>query len=228
MTRYLTLPASADSSSRFLDALARALEESGRRAIWVQRKYVVLFREGDTLNRVRPFPWGSESPDAPQLTRIAINQSDIEISRRARILLGFAPESRPGHDERFDLEFTVLTEELEAIARWLPSWIAGRVDPEVPLPAPPVPCDPWEFDWRSTNYVWSTAAWNAQTAWEERVKAARLQRTPGKQAHAIARPAVSPAAKTAATSPAAHATSATPASGGVTGPARPGTEADHV
>jgi hypothetical protein len=176
MTDYLTVPASRVPLCRFLDALAVAIEESGRRALWIPRQYAVLFREGDTLNSVRPIPWDADSQEAPRLTRIAVNQSEIEVSRRDRILLGFAPEARPGHDERLDLEFTVLTGELEAIARWLPAWIAGRVDPGVTIPPPLVPCAPWEFDWRTTNYVWSTAAWNAQTDWEEKDKAARVQR----------------------------------------------------
>jgi len=178
MTRYLTLPASADSSSRFLDALARALEGSGRRALWIRRRHVVLFREGDTMNSVRPFPWGSDSREAPRLTRIAVNQSDIEVTRRARILLGFAPEARPGHDERLDLELTVLDEELVAFAPWL----ARRMDPAVPIPAPPVACDSSPEDWKVTVYEWSRTAWAADEAWRAKEKAARAQRKARRQA----------------------------------------------
>jgi hypothetical protein len=223
MTDYPTVPASRVSLCRFLDALAHALEESGRRALWIPRQYAVLWREGETMNIVRPLAWGSETRDAPRLHRIAVNQSDIEVSPRARILLGFGHRVLPGHDERLDLELTVMTVELEPLALWLPSWIAGRVDPEALIPAPPVLCDPWKFDWRTTNYVWSTAAWNAQSDWEEREKAARAQREVRRRMPIEGRAPVAPAVSDPRSSSAANAGPTAPASGAVVGPARPGT-----
>lgn len=182
MPRYTGFASTTTPAARFLEEFARALERAGRRALWIRPKRTVAWREGDTLNHALLVRWNGEDPDAPRITRISVNYYAFGASARTRLLLGFDLPDHPGHREGLRLELTVLDRELVAFAEWLVRWIVGRVNPEIPIPPPPVECHNWHRDWLTTDYAWSAAAWEAQRAWRAQEEEARARREANRRA----------------------------------------------
>jgi len=160
-------------SARFLHAYADTLTATGRRALWIRPKKTVAWREADgSLNYAYLLRWfGERAQDTPQITRVMINHYAFTPSRRTLLLLGYDMAERPVRREDLHLELTLLDRELAAFATWLPLWLAGRIDPSRAIPEPPHACHNWREDWRTTDYAWSAAAWEANRAWRAREEA---------------------------------------------------------
>jgi len=176
MTRHVDFRRPDPPRVRFLEDLVLALDRPGRPARWTKPKRTVAWREGDTLNHVVLVPWNGDRPEAPLITRISANYYSYQPTARTLARLGFALTDRPVWHPRLILELTVLDQQLVTFGRWLPRWIAGRLDPAVPIPPPPVECHNWHRDWLTTDYAWSAAAWDAQMAMRKKEEEARARR----------------------------------------------------
>lgn len=192
--RYLTTP-----SGRFLRTFADALDAAGRPAVWLRPKQTVAWREADgTVNHVYLHRWfGKTVEGAPRITRIAVNHFWFKPSRRTLLLLDFHPAERPDKRDDLHLELTVLDRELAALGAWLPAWIAGRVNPVLAIPEPPLRCRNWHKDWQTTDYAWTATAWDANRAWRAAEEAKEAARRARRQAFLAGR-ATAPTSATAA------------------------------
>lgn len=203
--RYLTTP-----SGRFLRTFADALVAAGRPAVWLRPKLTVAWRERDgSVNRVYLHRWHVGIEGAPRITRIAVNHFWFKPSRRTLLLLDFHPAERPWKRDDLHLELTVLDRELAAFGSWLPAWIAGRVNPALAIPEPPLLCRNWHKDWQTTDYAWTATAWDANRAWSQQEEAKNAERRARRQAW-LAREAAGATGTTSATAGTVP-TAATPA-----------------
>lgn len=149
----------------FLEAFAAKL---GDGAVILASKHLVVWRDGDSLNRLEALRWcwpGPQRPGAPRVTRIYINFHAFDAPRSLLRELGLDERTYHAGDEGLRLEWSVLGDELLAFADWLPFWIRGCLDPAAPVPLPPHPSHIFGQGLRTTSYAWTTAAWDAYTRW---------------------------------------------------------------
>ncbi len=173
MTRITTDGAARRARHDFLVALENALD---RPAVRLRRKHTVAWREDDTLDHVYVYAWHGRDQAAPRISRIAVNHYRFTASRRTLTLLGVRASDRPARREELHLEMTVLDTELAEFARWLPLWVAGRIEQTATIPEPPHACHVWHQGWETADYAWSVAAWEANRAWREEQDAAKAAR----------------------------------------------------
>lgn len=97
----------------------------------------------------------------PGVVRITVNWWEYRPPRATLLALGVPLFPRPPtRTPDLGLEWTALDGELVALARWLPSFLAARLDPEHPLTPPPVPSF-GSPDLARCTYAWTVAAWRA-------------------------------------------------------------------
>lgn len=144
----------------------------------LRSKAILLWRLGDHLNHVRLLSWLRPDRDrlrAAWITRISLNHLTFEPTPTVLRRLWFRPRSRPSRTPGLHVEWTALDAELVQLARWLPTFMRGQLDPSVPIPKPPVPSHVFGTSLRETVYAWTTAAWTAQN----RFRGHRLDWLPG-------------------------------------------------
>ncbi len=150
--------------------LGRLAETLGYPAVVVNPKPIVVWRDGEALNRLELRPWtvpDRQQPDrVPAVTRIAVNEMAFDPSKALLRRLGFRPDDWPGYTAFLRLEWTVIDDELAGFTEWLPIWVRGRIDPSVTIPLPPHPSHIWGIGLRTTNYAWTVAAWDAYSRYK--------------------------------------------------------------
>jgi hypothetical protein len=141
-------------------------------------EHVLAWRLGDHLDHVRLLSWrrpDREHPRTAWITRISLNHLTYEPSQAVLRLHWFGPRSRPARTPGLHAEWTALDTELVQLARWLPVFLRGQLDPAAPIPLPPVPSHVFGTSLRETVYAWTAAAWTAQN----RFRGHRLDWLPG-------------------------------------------------
>ncbi len=128
------------------------------------REHILAWRLGDHLDHVRLLSWlrpDRERPRASWITRISLNHLTYEPSQAVLRRHWFGPRARPSRTPRLHAEWTALDDELVQLARWLPTFMRGQLDPAAPIPVPPVPSHVFGEGLRTTEYAWTAAAWPA-------------------------------------------------------------------
>lgn len=164
--------------ARFFEMLGEHLQLAGLAdrppLIADRRRRVLAWRRGERLERVELVSWSR--PDAgrmraPSITRIAGNHFAFDVSQALVRRLGFRQTSpwsppRPRSTPELDFEWTAVDDELEALARWLPSWMQAKLDPSLAIALPPVPSHVFGRSLHTSVYAWTQAAWDAWTKYD--------------------------------------------------------------
>ena len=175
---YTSTPSRSVVWARFFEVLGEHLQREGLAdrppLIADRRRRVLAWRRGERLERVELVSWSR--PDAgrtraPSITRIAGNHFAFDFSRPLVSRLGFRPTSpwsppRPRSTPELDFEWTALDDELEVLARWLPSWMQAKLDPTLGIELPPVPSHVFGRNLHTSVYAWTKAAWDAWTTYD--------------------------------------------------------------
>lgn len=130
----------------------------------LHREHVLAWRHGDHLDHARLLSWSRpacDRPRAPWITRVSVNHVRFQPSAATLRWLLFPRRGQPQPTPDLHVEWTALDTELEALARWLPTFMRGQLDPSVPVPPPPVPSHVFGEGLRETEYAWTAAAWEA-------------------------------------------------------------------
>lgn len=130
----------------------------------LRSKAILAWRLGDHLDHVRLLSWlrpDRERRGTSWITRISVNHLTFEPSQAVLRRLWFRPRSRPARTPGLHVEWTALDAELVQLARWLPAFLRGQLDPSAPIPLPPVPSHVFGEGLRTTEYAWTAAAWEA-------------------------------------------------------------------
>lgn len=158
----------------FFDLFHTHLREAGlaegRREI-VRGKPIMFWRDGKHINNVQLVSWSRPEHRRrcdPWVTRVAVNYFGHDPTKAALGRLGFRPDGgfwpRPGPTRGLRFEWTAMDVELTRLARWFPTWMAGRLDPTQPIPLPPVPSHVFGRGLRTTSYAWTDVAWRFWTS----------------------------------------------------------------
>lgn len=130
----------------------------------LQREHILAWRLGDHLDHARLLSWlrpDRDRPRATRITRVSVNHLTFEPSAATLRWLRFPRPSQPRRTPALHLEWTALDAELVQLARWLPTFLRGQLDPTAPIPLPPVPSHVFGTSLRETVYAWTAAAWEA-------------------------------------------------------------------
>jgi hypothetical protein len=141
-------------------------------------EHVLLWRLGDHLDHVRLLSWlrpDRERPRGSWITRVSVNHLTFEPTPTVLRRLWFGPRARSARTPGLHVEWTALDGELVQLARWLPVFLSGQLDPSAPIPLPPVASHVFGTSLRETVYAWTAAAWTA----ENRYRGHRLDWLPG-------------------------------------------------
>jgi hypothetical protein len=164
--------------ARFFEVLAEHLQLAGLAdsppLIADRRRRVLAWRRRERLERVELVSWSRPEAGrtrAPSITRIAGNHFAFDVSQALVRRLGFRPTSpwsrpRPRSTPELDFEWTALDDELEPLARWLPSWMQAKLDPTLGIALPPVPSHVFGRNLHTSVYAWTKAAWEAWTKYD--------------------------------------------------------------
>jgi hypothetical protein len=137
-------------------------------------KRILAWRRGKHLERVELVSWSRPEAGrtrAPWITRIAANYFVFDASQATLVRLGFRTvrgslPPRPSATPELRFEWTALDDELEPLARWLPSWMQAKLDPTLGIELPPVPSHVFGRNLHTSVYAWTRAAWDAWTTYD--------------------------------------------------------------
>lgn len=144
----------------------------------LRREHILAWRLGDHIDHVRLLSWlrpDRQRRGAPRITRVSVNHLTFEPSQAVLRRLWFRPRARPSRTPGLHVEWTALDAELVQLARWLPTFLRGQLDPAAPIPLPPVPSHVFGTSLRETVYAWTATAWAA----ENRFRGHKLDWLPG-------------------------------------------------
>lgn len=137
-------------------------------------KRILAWRRARHLERVELVSWSRPEAGrtrAPWITRIAANYFVFDASQATLDRLGFRTvrgsfPPRPSATPELRFEWTALDVELEALARWLPSWMQAKLDPTLGIALPPVRSHVFGRSLHTSVYAWTKAAWEAWTKYD--------------------------------------------------------------
>ncbi len=153
----------------------RRLELDGVVPKLLRHRHLQIWRDDRYLHRVYLQSWSE--PDKVSRTRPSITRIAMECMRYAPPVAVLesdnfgasgGPRPYPVMLEKLEFQWTVHDDELVEMARWLPKWICGRLQPSLPIPLPPVPCYVcFGEGLRTTVYAWTVAASDAWTTFDQ-------------------------------------------------------------